>query len=128
MKKHIMTIPATPTRPTLDDLEHVDVYSVECQSILRNIHVSAPVIMSYKTRPIFEFHCKNQACAVDTFLAPENICYPDEVVSKDTHENVLAMRCCCPICHKDAYSTKDVSNDVTSMRKVRDIINDIKTE
>lgn len=45
------------------------------------------------------------------------------------YDDVAIMNVCpCPACHKDSYSTKDVSNDISLMRKMKNAIDDIKTK
>lgn len=127
MGKHITSLPNEQIPPPEESV--FNIYGVEeCQHILKCMDISFPVIINYKPKRMFEFSCKNPLCHVDTFLAPDQICCSDEVMVKDTGEEILAMICPCPACHKDSYSTKDVSNDITLMRKMRDVINNIKTK
>lgn len=129
MGKHITSLPNEQI-PLPEESARVKVcITEECQNILKNMDVSSPVIISYKPGKIFEFRCENPRCCVDTFLAPEQLCGCTSLGHEAGYDEVFMMNVCpCPACHKDSYSTKDVSNDITLMRKMRDVINNIKTK
>lgn len=129
MGKHITSLPNEQI-PLPEESACVNVCTTEeCQDILKNMDVSSPVIISYKPGKIFEFRCENPGCCVDTFLAPEQLCGHTSLGYEAGYDEVFIMNVCpCPACHKDSYSTKDVSNDITLMRKMRDVINNIKTK
>lgn len=129
MGKHIASLP-NEQMSLPEESGCVNIYAMEeCQNIIKNMNISSPVIISYKPGRIFEFHCKNNRCCVDTFLAPEQLCGCTSLGYEAGYDEVFMMNVCpCPACHKDSYSTKDVSNDITLMRKMRDVINNIKTK
>ena len=130
MGKHITSLPNEHMSTPPEDPGHVDVHVVEeCQNILKSMGVSSPVIISYKHGKIFEFHCENPGCCVDTFLAPEQLCGCTSLGYEAGYDDVVMMNVCpCPVCHKDSYSTKEVSNDINLMRKMKNAIDDIKTK
>ena len=130
MGKHITSLPNEPVQSPIDGSENVNVYAMEeCQNILKNMDISSPVVISYKPGKIFEFHCENPRCCVDTFLVPEQLCDYTSLGYEAGYDDVFIMNTCpCPVCHKDSYSTKEVSNDINLMRKMKDVINNIKTK